>query len=184
MNHDQPRDSSSDGHECKGGGDVTTCSLPALLTDLSSGSVTLRSTVWRSETLHWSSKGVHGARREPSPRSVLPRPDEMHFRFHRRQQNVLMTVNPFGTLSELTFLNKKNKKSGAISAERTSWQESFIFPICTLRFRWGDVFFFFKFGVLRVTWHQPDIFYFTIFSSLCVFVYAHCRIITIVLAES
>lgn len=127
MNHDRPRDSSSDGRECKGGGDVTTCSLPALLTDLSSGSVTLRSTVWRSETLHWSSKGVHGARREPSPRSVLPRPGETRFRFHRRRQNVrnLTTVNPFGTFSELTLLNKKNKKSGAISAEKTSRQESF-----------------------------------------------------------
>lgn len=128
MNHDRPRDSSSDRRECKGGGDVTTCSLPALLTDLNSGSVTPRSTVWRSETLHWSSKGVHRARQEPGPRSVLPRPDEMRFCYHRRQQNVrnLTTVNAFGTFSELTFLNKKNKKSGAISAEKTSWQESFI----------------------------------------------------------
>lgn len=122
MNHDRPRDSSSDGRECKGGGDATTCSIPAMLTDLSSGSVTLRSTVWRSETLHRSSKGVHGARREPSPHSVLPRPDEMRFCYHRN----LTTVNAFGTFSELTFLNKKNKKTGAISAEKTSWQESFI----------------------------------------------------------
>lgn len=53
----------------------------------------------------------------------------MRFRYHRRQQNVrnLTTVNAFGTFSELTFLNKKNKKSGAISAENTSWQESVIF---------------------------------------------------------